>query len=122
MVKALFDTNILIDFLSGVADAREEIARHEAPAISAVTWMEVMVGATPATEATLRSFLGAFDVIPIDQDVAEAAVAIRRQHRIKLPDAIILASARTRGRLLITRNSRDFDPADPGVRIPYLMS
>jgi predicted nucleic acid-binding protein len=119
MVKALFDSNILIDFMAGVDSARAELDRHDDAAISVITWMEVMVGARPESDVAVRTFLASFEIIPTDEAVAEEAVRIRRSRRIKLPDAIILASARTRGRLLVTLNRRDFDPADPGVRIPY---
>jgi predicted nucleic acid-binding protein len=53
--------------------------------------------------------------------VAEEAVRIRRQRRLKLPDAIILATARVHGLVLVTRNTKDFDPADPAIRIPYAL-
>ena len=119
MVKALFDTNILIDFLNGAAPAREEIARYEEPAISVVTWMEVMVGAAPATAEATKVFLSGFRIIPLDDIVAGEAVELRRQHRMKLPDAIVWASARVEHRLLITRNEKDFPVSDPGVRSPY---
>lgn len=51
--------------------------------------------------------------------IAERAVAIRREHRMRLPDAIIWASAQSQGALLVTRNSNDFPPEEPGVRVPY---
>jgi len=38
-----------------------------------------------------------------------------------LPDAIILASADCEGCIMVTRNSKDFDPGDPRVRIPYTL-
>jgi hypothetical protein len=38
---------------------------------------------------------------------------------MKLPDAIIWASARCNGRLLVTRNTKDFPAGDPVVRYPY---
>ncbi len=85
MVGALFDTNILIDFLQGEIAAREELARYDAPAISIVTWMEVMVGATDSNEAATRAFLSRFEVVHVDVEVADTAVALRRWHRIKLP-------------------------------------
>jgi hypothetical protein len=44
---------------------------------------------------------------------------VRKQRKLKLPDAIILATAQTADRLLITRNTRDFPADDPSVRIPY---
>jgi predicted nucleic acid-binding protein len=119
MVKALFDTNILIDYLSGVPEARTELERHSSKAISVITWMEVLIGASPDTEPGTRSFLDGFDRIEVDGDIAEASVTLRRTGRMKLPDAIILATAQTTGRLLVTRNTKDFSEDDPGVRVPY---
>lgn len=118
-MKALFDTNILIDYLNGIELAREEIQRHEDKHISAITWMEVMVGAKDDEIACVRAFLNRFEQVPVSAEVAENAVNIRRQHRIKLPDAIIWASAKTEGALLVSRNTKDFPPDQPGVRIPY---
>jgi predicted nucleic acid-binding protein len=46
-------------------------------------------------------------------------ITIRRTRRIRLPDAIVWASARTESALLVTRNTKDFPEADPGVRVPY---
>jgi predicted nucleic acid-binding protein len=119
MVKALFDTNILVDFLHGRGEARAEIERFEARAISIVTWMEVMVGATEANAAATRAWLAGFETIGLDQSVAEEAVSLRRAHRLKLPDAIVWASARRQGALLVTRAARGFPADDPGVRMPY---
>lgn len=121
MVAALFDTNILIDFLNGADSARQELRRYDDHAISVVTWMEVLVGADDATEAEVRRFLSGFRLVGVDETVAIAAVRLRRRHRIKLPDAIAWASAQTSGRLFVTRNSKDFPPDDPGVRIPYVL-
>ena len=46
MVKALFDTDILVDYLNAVPKARIELRRYGEKAVSIITWMEVMVGAT----------------------------------------------------------------------------
>src|SRR4051794_35818282 len=97
MVRALFDTNILIDHLNGVPEAAAEIGRYRDPAISVVTWMEVMAGAPASTEQATRAFLATFDTAPLDADVADAAVRIRRERRIRLPDAIIAATAEVLG-------------------------
>ena len=119
MVGGLFDTNILIDYLNAVPPARAELARFDSRAISIVTWMEVMIGAPPELEEATRQFLSSYEIIALDNKVATVAVEIRREHRIKLPDAIIWASAKVTGRLLITRNSKDFPAKDPGIRVPY---
>lgn len=119
MVSALFDTNILVDFLNAVPEAREELSRYDEKAISVITWIEVMVGANPDVEDATRRFLEGFTVVPLWGNVAERAIALRRQHRIKLPGAIIWASADIRSMILVTRNTKDFPPQTPGVRVPY---
>lgn len=118
-MQALLDTNILIDYLNGVEAAREEIARYEKPLISPISWMEVMAGVSDEDEQPVRAFLQGFTQVPIDANVAERAVGIRKSASIRLPDAIIRASAQSRGALLVSRNTRDFPPSDPGVRMPY---
>jgi predicted nucleic acid-binding protein len=119
MVKALFDTNILVDYLNAVRQARTELQRYTEKAVSIITWMEVMVGAADDVEDATRSFLSSFDVIALDGEIAERAVSLRRTHHIKLPDAVIWATAQTHAMLLVTRNTRDFAAGDPGVRMPY---
>src|SRR3546814_2878115 len=110
MVKPLFDTNILIDLLNAVPEAREELARYEERAASVITWMEVMIGAGPAVEVQTRRFLSGFRIIPLTSDVAERAFVLRQRYRVKLPDAVIWSSAGGHSMLLVTRNSKDFSP------------
>ena len=117
--SVLFDTNILIDYLGGISQARVEMEGYSRRAISIVTWMEVMAGTTREDERQIRAFLLAFSVLPVTAEVAERAFELRRQRKIKLPDAIIQATAQVEDRLLITRNTRDFPEHDPDIRIPY---
>ena len=49
-MKAVFDTNILIDFLNGVEAAAKEIALYDDRAISVITQMEILVGVDGAEE------------------------------------------------------------------------
>jgi predicted nucleic acid-binding protein len=122
MVKALFDTNILIDYLNGIPAAKTELDRYtgkDGKAISVITWMEVLVGTTPDTDNATRGFLAGFQSLPIDALVASRSVEIRKSHKIKLPDAIVWASAQVHDRILVTRNTKDFAADEPGVRVPY---
>ncbi len=119
-MSELFDTNILIDHLNGIAKATRELTRSKDPAISIITWIEVLTGAaTQEEEAILRTFLANFSSLPVTQAVADRAASIRRDKKIKLPDAIILATAETANRTLVTRNIRDFPKRTAGGRIPY---
>ena len=117
----LFDTNILIDYLRGIPQARAECDKHSDRAVSIITWMEVMAGSTAANEADARTCLLNFYTLPLPTEVAERAFLLRRAGKIKLPDAIIQATSEAAGRILITRNTRDFPPGTPGVRIPYTL-
>jgi len=119
-MKALFDSNILIEYLNGVEAARKEVERHPERLISAVTWMEVLAGVrNDDEEDVIEMFLRDFRVVDITRRVSREAVELRRQKRVKLLDAIIWASARVESALLITRNTKDFPPDEPGVRVPY---
>jgi len=116
----LFDTNILIDYLNGVTKAGHEIRRSHDPAISMITWIEVMTGAANEDEeSVLRAFLSNFLCLPITREVAERGAVNRRQKKIKLPDAIILATAEVAKWQLVTRNVKDFPAGMGGVRVPY---
>lgn len=118
-MKAVFDTNILIDYLRGFTLARTEFERYEQVFISTVTWMEVMVGAPDDVADTTERFLGTLGAIPVDDAVARRTVALRRAHRLKLPDAIIWASADLHGMLLVSRDTRAYPADHPGIRVPY---
>jgi predicted nucleic acid-binding protein len=119
-VKALFDTNILIDYLRGIESSKAEIERYRDRLVSVVTWMEVLAGARgEAEEEVLEMFLRDFSVIDITRRVAREAVALRRARRLRLPDAVIWATAQTESALLVTRNTKDFPRDEPDVRVPY---
>ena len=119
-MKAVFDTNILVDYLHGVAAAREELARHRDRFVSIVTWMEVLAGARSEDEEdVIEMFLRDFRVVDLSRRVAREAVELRRARRVRLPDAVIWATARTESALLVTRNTKDFPAGDPGIRVPY---
>ena len=119
-MKALFDTNILIDYLNGVDASSMEIDRYKDRLVSIVTWMELLVGADDDEEGdVVEMFLRDFRVVDITRKIAREAVTFQRGRRVRLPDAIIWATAQTESALLITRNTKDFPDDMPGVRVPY---
>ena len=118
-MRALFDSNILIDFLNGEGAAKAELARYQQPAISVITWIEVLVGAKANTEPETRRFLAAFEQIGVTPEIADRAVTLRKLDRMRVPDAIILATAQTQNIVLVTRDTKEFSAGMPGIRIPY---
>ncbi|HYN06678.1 MAG TPA: type II toxin-antitoxin system VapC family toxin [Vicinamibacterales bacterium] len=119
-MKALFDTNVLIDYLNGVEASKVELGRYRERLISIVTWMELLAGGRQDDELdVIEMFLRDFRIVEITRPVAREAVDVRRTHRIRLPDAIVWAAARSESALLVTRNTKDFPRDDPDVRVPY---
>ena len=122
-VKAVIDTNILIDYLNGSEKAKHELDSFEELYISIITWMEILVGVEETDEESeIREFLRRFRIQHVDAGVAERAVEIRRREKVRLPDAIIWATAQQLGVLLVTRNTRDFPARHPGIRVPYRLT
>ncbi|MFN3667830.1 MAG: PIN domain-containing protein [Brevundimonas sp.] len=116
-MRHLFDTNILIDVTRGHAEAVALVRRSELACISVVTRIELLAG--PDRDLSrIEAMMRRFEVIGIDQQIADAAAVIRRELRLKLPDAVILATANVRRLMLVTRNTKDFEGRN-GVMIPY---
>jgi predicted nucleic acid-binding protein len=114
-----FDSNILIDALNGQAVAHAEIARVDRPWISRVTWIEVLSKERGGTLHQIERFLGGFSVDEVDARIAAHAAAMRRERpSLKLPDAVIHATAQINNRILVTRNIKDFPAEMPGIRVP----
>ncbi len=121
-----FDANIVIDALAGYLPARVEIQRATRngarPWISRMAWIEVLSKGDERVVSEAAAFLAHFGLDEIDDEISSRAAALRRDRpRLKSPDAIILATAQTRGRVLITRNTKDFPANMPGIRVPYIL-
>lgn len=87
-----------------------------------MAWVEVMSKGSAKQLDDTEEFLSTFAVDELDAEIAARAAALRRERaRLKSPDAIILASALVRGRVLVTRSTRDFPNTMPGIRIPYTL-
>ncbi len=120
------DASILIDSLLEHDPARREIIRiAESGArmwISRMAWIEVLSKGSDAVVRDAVLFLSRFGLDEIDDEISHRAAALRRERpRLQSPDAIILATAQIRGRVLITRNIKDFPAEMPGIRIPYTL-
>lgn len=121
-----FDSNIVIDALAGFDLARAEIDRAtdfgSRAWISRVVWIEVMSKGEGDGLKRAETLLSGFGIDEVDAEIGRRAAALRRERsRLKAMDAIILATAQSRGRVLVTRNTKDFPAELPGVRVPYVI-
>ena len=114
VADVLVDTDIFIDHLRGAAELK--VGRHRLH-YSVITRAELFAGAT-GTDLASR-VLAPFREIPVDRAIAERAGRIRRETGVRLPDALIAATALERNLGLATRNTKDFEPVR-GLRIRVL--
>lgn len=126
MTGYTFDTPIVLDVLVGHQPARGELQRVLAqggrPWVSRLTWTEILSQADPDSMAEVELFMSGFSVDEIDEEIASRAAALMRDRRgLGLLDATVLATAMTRGRVLVTRNIKDFPAQMPGIRVPYTL-
>ena len=120
MSERFFDTNIVIDMLHNRPAAWAEVRNVTRAWISRMTWIEVMSGVPDNAATETEEFLRLFAMSEIDEEIARRAAALRHQRKsLKSPDAVILASAQVSGRILVTRNTKDFPAEMPGIRVPY---
>jgi predicted nucleic acid-binding protein len=119
MADPVFDTNILIDWLRAQPQAAAELSRYRRHRISRISAMEILAGEPLETRDRVQALIAPFEIIELDSRIATAAVDIRHRSRMKLLDAMILATAQVNGAILVTRNIKDFPANMPGIRIPY---
>lgn len=87
---------------------------------SAITRIEVLglPNLSEQEEAAVRRLLNEFDEIAVTNAVIERTIQIRKAVRIKIPDALIAASAETAQAIIVTRNTSDFQRV-PGLTVVH---
>jgi predicted nucleic acid-binding protein len=122
-IKYLWDTNTAIYYLQqqfppGAEKFMDDLVKDQQPVISAITEIELLCWKT-ATEKdleVLHNFINDALVIELEQAIKLQTAEIRKAHRIKLPDAIIAATALVYDLTLLSRNTSDFSGIN-GIKI-----
>jgi hypothetical protein len=110
----LLDTNILIYLSKKQLNFENVAAPGEKLFISVITYMEVLGFNFQSSREKkyIEDICSYLPVLELEKKVVEAVIQIRQQKKIKLPDAIILATAVVHKLELITANTIDFAGID----------
>lgn len=113
----VFDSNVLIYHLNDALpkNARSRIVDWiaEGAYVSVVTRIEVL-GFRQEKEKVRSAarLLSLFTEVPLHESIVQQTIRLRQAYTIKIPDAIIAASALHRNVPLVTRNTADFRAID----------
>lgn len=96
-IKCLLDSNIILGIVKGNLDAISKLNGFDLKncAFSSITRMELLgfPNITPHEIKIISALLKQMTQISIDRAIEDNTIHLKQQHRIKLPDAIILATA-----------------------------
>jgi predicted nucleic acid-binding protein len=124
----LLDTNILIYHLNksipvqSIEKIRQILKNHFN--ISIISKMELLGFRrhSPQSYKKSESFLENAVIIGLDDEIVDTVIQLRRNKSIKLPDAIIAATARVNQWTLVTRNENDFSGIELTILNPFAES
>ncbi|MTJ30650.1 type II toxin-antitoxin system VapC family toxin [Aphanizomenon sp. UHCC 0183] len=113
-MKYLYDTNIFIYFLADDITVNswftEEFLNLHEILVSPIIRIELLsfVGLSKEEEQSIEDLLSQFNTVQLLREIENQTIQIKRQYKIKLPDAIIAATAVNQDAFLVTRNIGDF--------------
>lgn len=104
-MRRVLDTNAILYFLGG------KLAEPLPPGeyvISVITEMELLSYPLldASAQAAISDFLSQIAIIGLDNEVKDIAIRLRREQQLKLPDAIVAATAFSLGAPLVTNDVR----------------
>ena len=115
----LWDTNSIIFFLQDLlpSSSRDFLLGelgNKTPKISVITEIELLSWQkiSPEQSKTISLFLSNFGKVDLNEEIKEITINIRKSTGLKIPDAIIAASALALDLPLFTNNLKDFQKVD----------
>ena len=110
----LLDSNTIIDYMEGKmpSQALDKVDKivNQKTRISVITQIEILgwFGATTDQLKLIYQFVEDAIIFSFIPEIVNLTISIRQRHKIKLPDAIIAATALVYDLTLLSRNVDDF--------------
>jgi predicted nucleic acid-binding protein len=115
-LRYIWDTNAVVHYLQKRYPLAGEVfinkvALNHQPVISIITEIELLCWKTAVESdiSILNDFISNSVIYELDQSIKLKTIEIRKKFKLKLPDAIIAASALVNNHILITNNLTDFN-------------
>lgn len=119
--RALLDSNIIILASKEKIDIEKLFENYDTFFVSIITYMEVLgyENITETEKLIIDNFFSNIEIIEVGKEIAKIVIDYKTKSskKIKLPDAIILATAKFVSGDLVTRNVSDFIDIDNSINI-----
>jgi hypothetical protein len=101
----LLDTNVVLYFLGGRLTNPLPSGQYF---VSVITEIELLSYPSLSSdeEVRIRDFLAKIIVVELESSIKDLAITFRKQYRLRLPDAIIAATAQVLNAILFTNDVR----------------
>ncbi len=113
-MRYLYDTNIFIYYLGSEPTVNslftEDFLNLHDVLVSPIVRIELLSfsGLSEQEEQFIEDLLSQFSSVPLSREIQDQTIQLKRRYKIKLPDAIIAATALNQDAFLMTRNVSDF--------------
>jgi tRNA(fMet)-specific endonuclease VapC len=117
--KGLLDSNVIIDASKGIISTEDLINQYDYLYTSIISYVETLgyrFEDEDEKELVLQ-ILRHVEIVDLNQQIADIAIEYRQRRKIKLPDALVLATAKHIEAILLTSDVADFKNVDNSVTI-----
>lgn len=115
----LLDTNILIYLSKNILYIEDVADKNDILHISIITYMEALgyKFISSKEKQLITALCNECVILQLDNEIVSEVIKLRQKGKIKLPDAIIFATAKVHSLKLITANVADFKGLNKRVKI-----
>lgn len=115
----VLDTNILIYLSKKQLDLEQLFQENARYSISVITKIELLGYPFKSEEELniINGIINALNEIPLSDEVVQLTISLRKRYKIKIPDAIVYASAQALNGSLYTNNLADFVKINESVEL-----
>jgi predicted nucleic acid-binding protein len=117
--KGLLDSNIIIDASKGIISIQEITVDYDFLYASLISYVETLGYNFADIEEVkiVEQILNSIEIVDLTKEIADIAIEYRKMKKIKLPDALVLATSKYLKADLITSDIMDFQNVDNSVKI-----
>lgn len=117
--KGLLDSNVIIDASKGIVTIQDIVNEYDYLYTSIISYVETKGYNFEDNEEKeiVNQILNSIEIVNLDRAIADTAIEYRKKKKIKLPDALILATAKLIKADLITSDISDFQNFDNSVKL-----